>query len=158
MAAPFVAGVAALLEGLAPLTPAELTSLLTATATDVFEPGPDPATGAGLVSAVNAVTALAGPVADSAPAATMVVAPRLAGRETIRVQAGKRVVLRFPQVHGDTYAWSVRKPGGDWQPMAHSAPTLHTPPLRKAMSGIRFKILASAAQPVYAVARIKVVR
>jgi len=59
-AAPHVAGTAALLLSLHPdLSLDELVELLTDTAADLYSPGRDPATGAGLVDAGAAVLAAA---------------------------------------------------------------------------------------------------
>lgn len=157
MAAPFVAGVAALLEGLRPMTPAELTALLQSTAVDVAEPGMDTATGAGLVSASNAVSALVGPLIAATPPAAASTAPVRVAHGTIRVHHGKRVLLSFPDVLGDSYAWSMQRPGRAWKPLPATGATLRTPRLTRAMSGVRFKLVAQAAQPLVGVVRIKVV-
>ncbi len=157
MAAPFVSGVAALLDALHPMAPADLTALLQSTAVDVADPGPDTATGAGLVSASAAVTALVGPLSAAAsPASAAVLRPIRVATGTVRVHRGKRVVLRFPEVQGDSYTWSIRRPGTDWRVLHQDSATLRTPRLTRGLNGVRFKLVAQAAPPVYGIVRIRV--
>ena len=69
---------------------------------------------------------------------------------------GKRVVLRFPEVQGDSYTWSIRRPGTDWRVLHQDSATLRTPRLTRGLNGVRFKLVAQAAPPVYGIVRIRV--
>ncbi|MGD9695950.1 MAG: S8 family serine peptidase [Thermoleophilia bacterium] len=103
MAAPHVAGVAALVKQLRPaLAGAALADVLRQSAVDLGAPGPDPATGAGRVDAVNALTIAQGPVPDTRFTAS----PGAATRER---------TLRFAvETSGGGVGFRTRVDGGAW--------------------------------------------
>jgi subtilisin family serine protease len=161
MAAPFVAGAAALLEGLRDMTPAQLSDVLRASAVDVAQAGADPATGAGLVSLPRAVDAVAGPSAPAAPrAAAPAPVPQAAHRvaATVRwVRRGRPAHLRIPGVQGESYAWFVRRPRGQWRPVpAAYAPVLRTARATSRMDRTRYKLVAAGQPSKYGVVILRV--
>jgi subtilisin family serine protease len=165
-AAPFAAGVAAMLFGDASFSPSSLVSLLKATARDVDAPGVDVATGNGVVCARCAIAELTGATPAAAPQATPELnAPtdpvrptRLGALTTLRVHVGQKVTLRPPRGLTEC-AWSRRDAGASWRAMWDAPCRLALGKVRPRMDGVRFRVDATMDQaPVYAVVRLRVVR
>ncbi len=107
MAAPHVAGVAALVRQANPaLTPAAVADILRGTAVDVGAAGADPASGMGRVDALRAVEAATGPVPDTRFTSTPPATTNAARLDYAVALAGGGVTVR------------TRVDGGEW-----SAPT-----------------------------------
>jgi subtilisin family serine protease len=107
MAAPHVAGVAALVRQAAPaLPPAAVADILRASASDIGAAGVDPASGAGRVDALRAVESAAGPAPDTRFTATPGAVTNAALADYAIALSGGGVLVR------------TRVDGGDW-----SAPT-----------------------------------
>ena len=163
MAAPFAAGVAALMRSRAALTPSALAGLLQANVQDVDAPGLDQASGSGLVCARCAMEALtqgstpASPVqpevTDAPPPAT---ATRLGPLTTLRVQLGRNTTLRAPR--GITACtWSHRNSKQQWRALPAHVCRLQLGVVRWRMDGARYRVDATMDEVrVYAVVRLRV--
>lgn len=163
MAAPFAAGVAALLRSKSTLTPAALAELLQLSALDVDTSGADPAAGAGLVCARCAMEALAQGATPAGPAQPVVTSPpepakatRLGHVSILRVQLGRNTTLRAPR-DMTACTWSHRNAKRQWHSLPAHACRIQLGVVRWRMDGARFRVDATIDEgPVYAVVRLRV--
>ncbi|MGD9572205.1 MAG: S8 family serine peptidase [Thermoleophilia bacterium] len=110
MAAPHVAGIAALMRQASPgMTPAAIADALRASAVDIGAPGPDPASGHGRVDAVRALEGALGPAPDTRFTRTPPAATNARSLSYAVALSGGGVAVR------------TRVDGGEW-----SAPTAET--------------------------------
>jgi subtilisin family serine protease len=173
MAAPHVAGVVALLRQAAPRMPARaLENLLRATARDVGAPGPDRASGAGLVDADAALAAVLGPALQRPGLSLIALPPRVTNARTVSVAVasggapvatwldGRRLadtpagaLVRIPIASAGRHALTVAAvaAGGGiigapaWIPVTidRTPPAVHVVVRRAGLLRVRFRATAS---------------